>query len=267
MRTMLLLLSLMAISTQAGEPAAAIDERGKTTTSCQAKFSVSIKSSGKEYTLDGDFTGLADGRTRMRITYGSLATIIDIGISSKGSHVMFPRKSIIFNGTPEEAKDSCKEVGIIVSEMGGLRLLFPDAWDEGATGRRICKSGGRSIIHVYKKTGNSIKVTKKVILGMVEIGGVKEMAIAKVCKYDEDEKLASIVTYDAYTRRGGILCPSKVAVQFNESLQFSFAITEMDMNKEVKDDKFVFVQPEGQNLSKYPMSDMAEIGLSRLLKE
>lgn len=243
--------------------------RSKGTEALETKFDILIKTQDRTVALDGDYVGLADGRMRMRITFGSLATIIDIGISAVKSHVMFPRKMILFNGAAEEAPKCCRELGTIINEFGGTKLLFPEAWEKGATGRRLMRELSRDIVYVYKKVGDDIRVLKKVIMSNVVVDGTPQMVITKVCKYDDDERLVGMVTYDGYHKAQEGIVPSKVSIKFPE-VEFSFLLKNTETNKVYKDDKFTFKPSESQTaagVQELPLSKMSAIGLSKLLKE
>jgi hypothetical protein len=105
-------------------------------------------------------------------------------------------------------------------------MFFPEAWDPNANCRFFRQEGGKNVIYVCFKDGQSIRPIKKVCLKL-EKG---QSVIEKIVRYDDQGNVSGIISYFDYkpmTIDGKeYLLPSVLSLKVDENDHFVFTLKE-----------------------------------------
>jgi hypothetical protein len=206
------------------EEVAELETRHVSLTSILVKGTVRINSAtkGKGLALNAALFTTGE-QTRIRIDYGG-ASIIDYVLDGNNVIISLPYKDVAFSGTKEEVIKLKSWFSLLTSELSGLSVAFPTAWDEHASQRRFMKEKNSMI--VFNVEDDVVKVLKKVVFAKLN----KDLVISNVYKYDANGDLAGVITFDNYKAVEGRLLPHKIAFAVNEetTIQFEFGEVQFD---------------------------------------
>ena len=189
------------------------------------KYNTLEKGQPKEYLLSGQVLGFKEGFIKVAIAYGPIE-IITFGLSPKEVVFKLARDNEAYVGTLKEAQGGKKICKILSSDLCGLQMFFPEAWDPNANCRFSRQEGGKNVIYVCSKDGQSIRPIKKVCLKL-EKG---QSVIEKIVRYDDQGNVSGIISYSDYkpmTIDGKeYLLPSVVSLKVDENDHFVFTLKE-----------------------------------------
>jgi len=189
------------------------------------KFDTLEKGQPKEYLLSGQAQGFKQGFIKVAISYGPIE-IITFGLSPKDVVFKLSRDNEAYVGTLQEAQEGKKICKILSSDLCGLQMFFPEAWDPKANCRYVRYENGRNVIYVCFKDGQTVRPIKKVCLKF-ENG---QRVIEKIVRYDDYGNVSGIISYSNYksiTIDGKeCLLPSVLSLKVDENDHFVFTLKE-----------------------------------------
>jgi len=189
------------------------------------KFNTMEKGQPKEYVLTGQAQGFKQGFIKVAISYGPIE-IITFGLSPKDVVFKLARDNEAYVGTLQEAQEGKKICKILSSDLCGLQMFFPEAWDPKANCRFARLENGKNVIYVCSRDDSGVKPIKKVCLKS-ENG---ESIIEKIIRYDNQGNVAGIISYSGYqpmTIDGkNYLLPSVLSLRVDENDHFVFTLKE-----------------------------------------
>lgn len=192
------------------------------------KFNTLEKGMPKEYMLTGQAQGFKQGFIKVAISYGPIE-IITFGLSPKDVVFKLSRDNEAYVGTLQEAQDGKKICKILSSDLCGLQMFFPEAWDPKANCRFSRQENGENVIYVCFRDESGIKPIKKVCLKFKN----GESTIEKIVRYDNHGNVAGIISYSGYQPMNidgkNYLLPSVVSLKVDENDHFVFTLKENEV--------------------------------------
>jgi len=186
-------------------------------------------------------------QTRIRIDYGG-APIIDYMLDRKNVTIFLPHKEVVFSGTKEEVIKLKSWFSLLTSELSGLSIAFPTAWDEYASQRRFIREKNSMVI--FKVDNDMVKVLKKVNFTKSN----QDLVISNVYKYDTNGDLAGMITFDNYKMIESRLLPHKVVFAVNEETTIHFEFSEVQFDQAASSSVFKLTIPT--EVRKYDVGEL-----------
>jgi len=206
-----------------------IESRSSSFDNFNAEFDVKLNTleagKPKEFQLSGQAQGFKEGFIKVAISYGPME-IMTFGLSPKDVVFKLSRENQAYVGTLQEAQEGKRICKILSSDLCGLQMFFPEAWDPKANCRFTRCENGKNVIYVCSKDEKSIRPIKKVCLKF-ENG---ESVIEKIVRYDDYGNVSGVISYSGYkpmTIDGkNYLLPSILSLQVDENDHFVFTLKE-----------------------------------------
>jgi hypothetical protein len=185
---------------------------------------------GKGLTLNAVLFTTGD-KTRIRIDFAG-APIIDYVLRDDLVTIYLPHKDVVFSGTRDETTKLKSWFSLLVSELSGFSMAFPEAWAEHATQRRFMREKNSMVI--FNIQNDLVKILKKVTFTKAS----RDLIIGNVYKYDDNGDLSGVIMFDTYKTIDGKLLPHKVSFAVNEENTIQFGFTEVEFDQPASDTIF-----------------------------
>ena len=238
-----------------------MEQRKDSVTSVKATCNIEVNAGGTKTNLNGSLIGLPNGNTRVQISWSAWG-IIDFGIQGTDVNMFFIRKDVNFSGSTTDVKRlGCSEARVFETNISGLKLFFPDTWEEDTEGRSYVKESDKEYLLVFKKSGSETKYLRKVFL---EKKG-EEYYVSKVVMYDQNQTVCGVALYENYMEKSGHMIPTKVTLKFSSKVSFTFSLNDVTFNKAI--DPSSFAPKISEEAQKRNFEDLQEIGFEKMLKE
>lgn len=222
---------------------------------CDVDFYSEKNGTPEKVALSGEVIGYQEGWFKASICYG-IIDVIDFGLSSVKNVVLkMSRDSISYVGTLEEAKNGAKMARILSTDVSGIKMLFPEMWDEKANCRFFRVENGRKVVYVCFRENNFIQPIKKICFSVEK----NREVITKIIRY-ENKEVFSIVEYSDYrdfpVEGSTVFIPSNVVLNINAKTKLVFAVKSLEINRTNKPSETRVWAPEAHQIRKF--SQMTE---------